>query len=117
MVQRVSANRGIWARRSLSAKLVVVSIVPVRNPLPSGENGTNPIPSSAHTVSTSASGRRHHRLYSLWIAVTGCTACARRMVSAAASDMPKCLTLPASTRSLTAPAISSIGTSGLTRCW
>ena len=36
---------------------------------------------------------------------------------AAASDMPKCLTLPASMSSLTAPATSSIGTSGSTRCW
>ena len=34
-----------------------------------------------------------------------------------ASDIPKCLTLPASMSSLTAPAVSSIGTSGFTRCW
>ena len=88
-------NRGICARRSLAAKVVEVSTVPVRKPLPSGLNGTNPMPSSAQAASTSCSGRRHHRLYSLWIAVTGCTAWARRIVSAAASDMPKCLTLPA----------------------
>ena len=49
--------------------------------------------------------------------MTGWTACARRIVPAAASDMPKCFTLPASMRSLTAPATSSIGTSGSTRCW
>ena len=34
--------------------------------------------------------------YSLWIAVTGCTACARRMVFALASDSPKCRTFPCS---------------------
>ena len=33
--------------------------------------------------------------YSLWTAATGWTACARRIVPAAASDMPKYLTLPA----------------------
>ena len=110
-------SAGSEPRRSSSAKVLVVSTVPVRNPLPSGLNGTKPMPSSAQTARTSVSGRRHHRLYSLWIAVTGCTAWARRMVSAAASDMPKWRILPASTRSLTAPAISSIGTSGLTRCW
>ena len=74
-------NRGICARRSLSAKVVEVSTVPVRKPLPRGLKGTKPMPSSAHAASTPCSGRRHHRLYSLWIAVTGCTAWARRMVS------------------------------------
>src|SRR5215217_3517978 len=39
-----------------------------------------------------------------------------RIVPAAASDRPKCFTLPASMRSLIAPATSSIGTSGSTRC-
>ena len=36
---------------------------------------------------------------------------------APASDKPKCFTLPALIRSFTAPATSSIGTSGSTRCW
>ena len=85
--------------------------------MPSGLNGTKPMPSSSSVGSTSSSGRRHHSEYSLWTAVTGCTACARRIVAAAASDMPKCLTFPSRIRSLTAPATSSMGTSGSTRCW
>ena len=82
-------------------------MVPVRNPLPSGLYGTNPIPSSSTVGRISFSGVRHRREYSLWSAVTGWTACARRMVSAAASDIPKCRTFPASTSSLTVPATSS----------
>ena len=53
------------------------------------------MPSSARAGRTSASGRRHHSEYSLCTAVTGWTAWARRIVPAAASDRPKCLTLPA----------------------
>ena len=66
---------------------------------------------------TSFSGSRHHSEYSLWSAVTGCTACARRMVCTPASDIPKCFTLPSRIRSFTAPATSSMGTSRSTRCW
>ena len=47
----------------------------------------------------SGSGSRVQSEYSLWIAVTGWTAWARRMVPAAASDRPKCFTLPAAIRS------------------
>ena len=36
------------------------------------------MPSSAQAGSTSPSGCRHHSEYSLWTAVTGWTACARR---------------------------------------
>jgi hypothetical protein len=105
-------------RMSLPAsKLVDALTVPVRKPLPSGLYGTKPMPSSSHAASTSSSGRRHHSEYSLWTAVTGWTAWARRIVPAAASDMPKCFTLPASMSSLTAPATSSMGTCGSTRCW
>ena len=39
------------------------------------------MPSSSHAASTSSSGRRHHSEYSLCTAVTGCTACARRIVA------------------------------------
>jgi hypothetical protein len=63
--------------------------LPVRKPLPSGLNGTNPMPSSAQVASTSASGSRVHSEYSLCTAVTGRTACARRIVAADASDRPK----------------------------
>jgi len=55
--------------------------------------------------------------YSLWSAVTGWTAWARRIVFAPASERPKCLTLPFWISSFTAPATSSIGTDGSTRCW
>src|SRR6266705_1912911 len=72
--------------------------------------------SSSRVGSSSSSGRRHHSEYSLCTAVTGCTACARRMVRTPASDMPKCFTLPCAIKSLTVPATSSIGTVGSTRC-
>ncbi len=49
----------------------------------------------------SSSGFRYQSEYSLCRAVTGCTAWARRMVFAPASDIPKCLTLPCWIRSLT----------------
>jgi hypothetical protein len=66
-------NRGSVLRRSESLKDVVLSIAPVRKPLPSGLNGTNPIPSSTSSGRISASGSRHHKEYSLCNAVTGCT--------------------------------------------
>jgi hypothetical protein len=92
-------------------------MVPARNPLPSGLNGTKPMPSSARVGMISASGDRHHSEYSDCKAVTGCTAWALRIVCGAASDIPKWPTLPASIRSRTAPALSSVGTAGSTRCW
>lgn len=102
---------------SPSAKVVDESTVPVRNPLPSGLNGTNPMPSSASVGSTSGSGSRVHSEYSDCTAVTGCTACARRIVAAPASESPKWRTFPAATSSPTVPATSSMGTAGSTRCW
>ena len=39
-------NRGRVLRRSPSANVVALSMVPVRNPLPSGLKGTSPMPSS-----------------------------------------------------------------------
>jgi hypothetical protein len=47
---------------------------PLRKPLPSGLNGTNPMPSSSSVGRSSSSGRRHHSEYSLCTAVTGWTA-------------------------------------------
>ncbi len=61
------------------------------------------MPSSSSVGRTPAPGSRHHSEYSLCSAVTGCTACARRMVCTPASDRPKCLTLPCRIRSFTAP--------------
>jgi len=67
-------KRGMVLRMSLLAsKLVEAVMVPVRKPLPSGLNGTKPIPSSSQAASTSSSGRRHHNEYSLCTAVTGWT--------------------------------------------
>ena len=65
--------------RDLVAEIVGVELgvradFAVRNPLPKGLKGTNPIPSSASVGSTSASGSLHQREYSLWRAVTGWTA-------------------------------------------
>jgi hypothetical protein len=110
-------NRGIIGRKSSGSTVVVALIFPVRNPEPSGPQATKPIPSSSRVDSTSPSGSRVQREYSLCNAVTGWTAWARRIVFAPASESPKCLTLPARIRSFTAPATSSIGTSGSTRCW
>ncbi len=90
-----AANRGEMLRKSVPLKVVLVSILPVRNPAPSGLNGTNPIPSSSQAASTPlCSTSRVHSEYSLWTAATGWTACARRIVWALASDNPKCFTLP-----------------------
>ena len=87
-------KRGTMLRKSLLSKVVVSSIVPVRKPLPSGLKGTKPMPSSSSVGSISCSGSRHHSEYSLCSAVTGWTACARRIVCTPASDRPKCFTLP-----------------------
>src|SRR5947208_12908134 len=80
-------------RKSELSNVVFSSILPVRKPLPRGLKGTKPIPSSSSVGSNSSSGRLHHNEYSLWTAVTGWTACARRIVFTPASDRPKCLTL------------------------
>src|SRR5580765_4734922 len=115
---RASAEkRGTLLRKSDGSNFVCSSIFPVRNPAPSGLNGTKPMPSSSSSGSSSTSGPRQNSEYSLWTAVTGCTACARRIVWMPASDRPKCFTLPAAIRSLIVPATSSIGTFGSTRCW
>jgi hypothetical protein len=75
-----SVNRGTVLRKSPLANSVVSSILPVRKPLPSGLNGTKPMPSSSSVGRISSSGARHQSEYSLWSAVTGWTAWARRMV-------------------------------------
>ncbi len=67
-------NRGTTLRKSELSKVVFSSILPVRKPLPSGLNGTKPVPSSSSVGSSSSSGRRYHSEYSLCTAVTGWTA-------------------------------------------
>src|SRR5438309_1617515 len=54
--------------------------------------------------------------HSLWSALIGWTACARRIVSPAASDRPRWRTLPAATSSAMAPTVSSMGTLGSAPC-
>ncbi len=100
-----------------SSNVVVSSILPVRKPLPRGLNGTKPIPSSSSAGRSSSSGSRHQKEYSLCSAVTGCTACARRIVFTPCFGEAKVLNLAFWMSSLTVPATSSIGTSGSTRCW
>src|SRR5579864_5439057 len=109
-------KRGTRFRKSLGSNFVFSSILPVRNPAPSGLNGTKPMPNSSKIGRSSASGPRQNKEYSLWTAVMGWTACARRIVCTPASDRPKCLTLPWTINSFRAPATSSMGTSGSTRC-
>ena len=62
-----AANRGELLRKSFGSSGVAGSIFPVRNPAPSGLNGTKPIPSSSHVASTPlCSGSRVQSEYSLW---------------------------------------------------
>ena len=75
------------------------------------------MPSSRSTGRTFGSGSRVHKEYSDCRAVTRCTACARRIVSGPASDMPMWRILPSATSSARVPTVSSIGVFGSTRCW
>jgi len=88
-------KRGSVLRKSELSSVVVSLMVPVRNPLPNGLYATKAMLSSSSAGRISFYGWRYHREYSLCTAATGWTACARRMVAAAASDKPKCLILPA----------------------
>src|ERR1035438_4986880 len=89
-----SVKRGRVLRTSEVSNAVFSLILPVRKPFPKGLNGTKPIPSSSRAGSTFASWLLVHSEYSLWTAVTGCTAWARRIVFAAASERPKYFSLP-----------------------
>jgi hypothetical protein len=75
------------------------------------------IPNSRSKGSSSASGSRVHREYSVCSAATGCTAWARRIVVEPASDSPMWRTLPSATSLARAPTVSSMGVFGSTRCW
>lgn len=72
---------------SSAAMSAGVRSAPVRNPLPSGEYATRPMPSSRRSGRISSWSRVHSE-YSDCTAATGCTACARRMVPAQTSDSP-----------------------------
>ena len=91
---------------------------PVRKPLPSGLKGTKPMPSSSSVGMISSSGSRHQSEYSLCSAVTGCTACARRMVLRAGFRQAEVLDL-ALLRSGPSPLRRRLQSarSGSTRCW
>ena len=60
-----SVKRGTTFLKSVGSNVVLSSICPVRKPLPSGLNGTKPMPSSSSSGSVSFSGSRHHSEYSL----------------------------------------------------
>src|SRR5436309_2865689 len=79
-------KRGRVLRKSELSNFAFSSILPVRKPLPSGLYGTKPIPSSSRVGITSFSGVLVHSEYSLWRAVSGWTAWARRIVCTPASD-------------------------------
>src|SRR5665647_2129128 len=109
-------KRGELRRKSSASKSSMLRIRPERKPRPSGEYGTKPIPSSRTVASTpSSSTSRVNNEYSVCTALSGWVACARRMVSGAASLMPRYLTFPAVTNSPSAPKVSSMGVSGSTR--
>ena len=60
-----TVKRGNHDLTSEAAKVMPGSTFAVRKPWPSGLQGTKPIPSSSHSGSTSASGSRLHKEYSL----------------------------------------------------
>ena len=71
------------------------------------------MPSSRTVGRISRSMLRLISEYSICSSAIGCTAWARRMVSAPISDRPMWRTYPAFTRSAIAPTVSSIGTAGI----
>ena len=90
------SNRGTRARISPAANVASASTVPVRNPLPSGLNGTNPMPSSAQ--------RRQHlglgvagpqRVLALHRGHRDAPRARGGSCRPPASESPKCRTLPA----------------------
>src|SRR5690606_11956199 len=89
-------KRGKPARKSVfSSNFVAVSYFPVKNPEPTGDQGTKPISSSSQVFSTPFNSTlRVHIEYSDCTALTGSTAWARRIVLGLASDRPKCSTFP-----------------------
>ncbi|MCY1377290.1 hypothetical protein D9M69_648540 [compost metagenome] len=99
----------------MASKLLTLSS-PHRKPRPTGLKATKAMPNSRQVSSTAISGLRVHREYSVCTAVMGCTACARRKVGADTSERPMAWILPARTRSLKAPTLSSMGTCLSQRC-
>ncbi len=73
------------------------------------------MPSSRQVGRISSSIPRESSEYSIWRSLIGCTAAARRIVSAPTSESPMWRTCPAWTSSAMAPTVSSIGTSGSSR--
>ena len=67
-----AVKRGMVLRMSLPASKVVDALtVPVRKPLPSGLNGTKPMPSSSQAGSTSSSGRNPNRASTVYLGNDG----------------------------------------------
>ena len=80
-------NRGTALRKSVGSNFVFSSILPVRNPPERAERHEADAEFLAQRQD-SASTPRQNSEYSLCTAVTGCTACARRMVCTPASESP-----------------------------
>ena len=110
------ANRGIVRRKSLASSEATSRRAPVRNPRASGLKATKVAPRLRQASITAISGLRVHNEYSLCTAAIGCTACARRSVSADTSDRPMARIFPSRTNSLSAPTLSSMGTALSQRC-
>ena len=72
--------------------------------------------SSRVVLSVSSACSRYSSEYSVCMAASGCTLCARRMVAGLASHRPSARTLPWSMSRAMAPTVSSIGTLGSMRC-
>ena len=88
----------------------------VRSARPTGEKATSAAPSAAQACTSPRSGPRVASENSDCTAATGCTAAARLSEAGAISEKPMARVLPARTSSASAPATSSIGTSGSRRC-
>ena len=91
-----AGTAGIERRRSSSARSSSDVNAPVRKPRPSGLYATKPMPSSRTVGRISASGSRVQSEYSVWSAVIGWTASARRIVSGAGLGEPEVAHLPGS---------------------
>jgi hypothetical protein len=106
----------LLARKSSAANCVSAVKAPAKKPRPRGLYGTKPIPSYSSVGRMSVSGSRDHTEYSVWTAVTGWDQVSPTDGGGARLGQAEMLDLARLISSPTAPATSSIGTSGATRC-
>ncbi len=114
------ANCGVWSsRRPASA---FSAYLPVSQPLANGDHGVTVNPSAAAIGSSSRSGVRSIRLYSICKPTNGvqprnsASVLARATHHAGASEMPMYSTLPARTKSSKARMTSSTGVNSSQAC-